>query len=51
MGLRWSGRIFGSGFVADMLEHEKRQMKDQALALLRSELTVKARRPVGLRAP
>lgn len=37
--------------MADLLEHEKRQMKDQASALLRRELTVKARRPMGLRAP
>ena len=37
--------------VADPLEDEKRQMKDQAPALLRVELTIKARRPMRLRAP
>jgi hypothetical protein len=51
MSLSWSGRLFGSGSVADPLEHEKRQMQDQAPALLRMELTIKARRPMGLRAP
>jgi hypothetical protein len=51
MSLSRSGRLFGNGSLADLLEHEKRQILDQAPALLRIELTVKARRPMGFRAP
>jgi hypothetical protein len=37
--------------MPDPFEHQKRQMKDQALVLLRIELTVKARRRMRFRAP
>ena len=49
MSFEWSWRLVGP--IADLLEHQKRQMKNQAGSLFGAELPIGRRDEVGLRTP